>query len=416
MKKLSLAILGNRNFRFLLLTRVFAMMALQAQSLIVGWQVYSITNDPFMLGLTGLVEAVPAILCALVAGHIVDITQPRRIFQISIFVEVLNTLALFLVAGGFLDVAHDHVLIGIYTGVFISGLARAFIMPSSFTVLSQIVERRELPSASAWLGSSAPIAAIVGPSVAGIIYASLGVRNAWLLPVSLSMISLIMVTLLRTPVLHRMREHKITAFQSIQEGWHFILKNQVLLSVMALDMFTVLFGGAVAMLPAFADQILHIGSEGLGVLRAAPALGAIITALMLALFPMKNISARNLLFVSAGFGLCMIGFGLSHVFWLSLLFLALSGMFDSVSVVIRSTLMQLLTPDHMRGRVSSVNSMFIISSNEIGAFESGLAARFLGLVPSVVFGGIGTLLVAGTTAILSPKMRHIIVHADEDVK
>jgi hypothetical protein len=185
---------------------------------------------------------------------------------------------------------------------------------------------------------------------------------------------------------------------------------------MALDMFAVLFGGAVAMLPAFADQILHVGPTGLGTLRAAPAVGAIITALLLALRPMKVIKATTLLWVIAGFGMCMIGFGLSTVFWLSLLILACGGAFDSVSMVIRSTIMQLLTPDEMRGRVAAVNSMFIISSNEIGAFESGVAARFLGLVPSVVFGGLGTLLVVAITASVSPTLRKMRIETTTDTK
>ena len=177
-------------------------------------------------------------------------------------------------------------------------------------------------------------------------------------------------------------------------------------------MFAVLFGGAVAMLPAFADQILHTGPEGLGALRCAPAIGAIITATIMAMRPMKIISARKLIIVVAGFGLCMIGFGLSQTFWLSMLFLALSGAFDSVSMVIRNTLMQLLTPESMRGRVSSVNSMFVISSNEIGSFESGLAARLFGLVPSVLIGGGGTLIVAATAA-LQKNFRQMTVNADE---
>jgi sugar phosphate permease len=182
---------------------------------------------------------------------------------------------------------------------------------------------------------------------------------------------------------------------------------------MALDMFAVLFGGAVAMLPAYADQVLHVGSQGLGALRAAPALGSIVTALALAMWPLKRIRAALLLWAITGFGICMIGFGLSNIFWLSMLFLALSGMFDSISVVMRATIMQLLTPDSMRGRVSSVNSMFIISSNEIGAFRSGTTASIFGLVPSVVMGGVITLMVVSATALWVPKLRRTVVDATE---
>jgi len=205
------------------------------------------------------------------------------------------------------------------------------------------------------------------------------------------------------------KEKREAAWISIKAGWTFILKTPVLLSLMALDMFAVLFGGAVAMLPAYADQVLHVGSEGLGALRAAPALGAVTTALILAVKPMKQITAMRMFWAVAGFGVCMIGFGLSHIFWLSMMFLAISGIFDSISMLIRGTLMQLLTPDTMRGRVSAINSMFIISSNEIGSFESGTAAKLLGLVPSVVFGGCMTLVVVLTTALSSSKLRKTVV-------
>ena len=200
--------------------------------------------------------------------------------------------------------------------------------------------------------------------------------------------------------------------QSIRGGFQFILNNPVLLSVMILDMFAVLFGGAVAMLPAVADQILHVGSEGLGALRAASAVGAILMAMFLAIRPFRTIRATTLMWVIAGFGACIIGFGLSESFAVSMLFLVLSGMFDSVSMVIRGTLMQWLTTDEVRGRVTSVNSMFIISSNEIGAFESGVAAKLLGLAPSIVFGGAMTLLVVASTALLSPKFRRTQVKAE----
>ena len=202
--------------------------------------------------------------------------------------------------------------------------------------------------------------------------------------------------------------------KSIREGWQFIIKTPVLLGSMSLDMLAVLFGGAIALLPAFAADILHVGSEGLGALRAAPAVGAVIMALIMAIKPMKVISIKRLLWVVVGFGISMIGFGFSTSLWLSMVFLALSGMFDSVSMVIRQTLMQKMTPDHMRGRVSSVNSMFVISSNEIGAFESGVLAKFFGLVPSVVIGGVGTLIVAVGAAWASPAMRNTVIELEDE--
>jgi MFS family permease len=413
MSALSFAVLRLRNFRLLLSTRICGVMALQCQAVIVGWQIYSITKNPFMLGLTGLVEAVPALLCALFAGYVVDNSRPHRVYMLCVLVLTLNTLALYLFAGDVITVDHSILLPIMYGCVFISGLARSFIMPAAFSLLPKIVSRAEIPAASAWQSSGFQIAAIGGPAIAGIIYGFYGPSGAWILPMTFMTLSFILLNLIDTSTHTYNTEKREPAIQSIKAGWSFILQNPVLLSVMVLDMFAVLFGGAVSMLPAYADKVLHVGSEGLGALRAAPAIGAVLTALVLATRPMKTLSAKRLLTVVAGFGVCIIAFGLSQYFWLSMICLALSGCFDSVSMVIRSTLMQLLTPETMRGRVSSVNSMFIISSNEIGAFESGTAARFLGLVPSVVMGGCATLLVVAMTTLLSPKLRRTVVKVDE---
>jgi len=402
---LSFQILQNRNFRFLMLTRMFGALALQAQAVIVGWQIYSMTKDPLLLGLVGLTEAVPAIACALFAGHVVDISQPKKVYQYCQGTQLINTLILLLLAGGYVTLPHVSVIPFMFAGVFISGLARSFYMPASFSLLSQIVPKSNMPAASAWMSSSFQAAAIGGPALAGLIYAGFGASIAWFLPAFFMAGCFILICAIKVEPMLREAANRLPAVQSIKEGWAFILQNPVLLSVMALDMFAVLFGGAVAMLPAFADKVLFTGPEGLGILRAAPAIGSVSMALILATNPMKIISARRLLYAVTGFGLCMIGFGLSKIFIVSVLCLAVSGAFDSVSMVIRGTLMQLLTPEKMRGRVSSVNSMFIISSNEIGAFESGLAAKLLGLVPSIVLGGVGTLIVVGVTALASPKFR-----------
>jgi MFS family permease len=416
MARFSIETLKLPDFRRLMLTRSFALMALQAQAVIVGWQVYSITRDPFMLGLTGLVEAVPAIASALFAGHIVDNSRPHRIYHLCLGVLALNTLMLWLFAGGVVHLPGGHVLIILYGGVFISGMARAFIMPSSFSLLPQIVPRAQISAAAAWLSAGLEIATIGGPSIAGLIFAFQGAEIAWLMPVILLFVSFaIFAGMTAKTKQYKSDSLREPAMKSIAAGWRYILQNPALLSVMALDMFAVLFGGAVAMLPAYADQVLHVGAEGLGFLRAAPAIGAVGMALYLATHPFKSIKATTLLVAVTGFGLSIIGFGLSEVFWLSAVFLAMTGMFDAISVVIRSTLVQLLTTDAVRGRVSSVNSMFIISSNELGAFESGLAARTLGLVPSVVFGGAMTLVVAALTASLSKKFRRTVIHTESPV-
>lgn len=406
-------VLRLRDFRVIALARFFVASAFISQDVVIGWQIYSITKNTFMLGLTGLAEAVPALICALFAGHIVDISRPYRIGLACIFVMACNSTLLMLVGGSHVALP-GGIVPWLFAGIVVSGLARAFIMPSSFALLPRIVPRALMPSASAFLAGSFQCASVAAPALAGIIYGGYGVVAAWFIPMSLMLtaLSLQLFGLSAAPRQWRSGERREPAMVSIVSGWKFILTNRTLLTVMAIDMFAVLFGGAVAMLPAYADQILHVGSEGLGALRAAPALGAITVALILSVRPLKVVKASTLLLAVSGFGLCMIGFGASHVFWLSIVMLALSGAFDSVSMVIRGTLMQWLTPDDMRGRVSSVNAMFIISSNQIGAFESGTAAKLIGLVPSVVLGGVATLVVAGTAAFASPKFRRLQVRAE----
>lgn len=388
-----------------MLARAFLLMALGAQAVIVGWQVYSITKDTLMLGLVGLFEAIPAISCALFAGHIVDISRPHRVYLVCVTLLAVNSFVLFLVASGVLGCSQQVVLITIFSAVFVSGILRSFNAPAVFSLFPQIVPKSEVAAASAWFSSAFQIAAISGPAIAGLLYGGYGAKIAWIMPFSLILITCILAFAISKPYhSYKSNKQKEPALVSIKAGWRFILNSKIILPVMALDMFAVLFGGAVAILPAFADQVLHVGSEGLGMLRASPAIGAVVTAIFLALKPFKEIKGRTLLVVVAGFGATMIGFALSSSFYMAALMLMLSGMFDSVSMVIRATMLQLLTPEDMRGRVSSVNNMFIISSNEIGAFESGLAAKIMGLVPSIIFGGCATLLVVVTTSIASKDL------------
>jgi len=410
---LDIALLRLRNFRALMFTRVFITLALQAQAVIVGWQIYSITRDPFLLGLTGLAEAVPALLCALVSGHLVDVGRPHRIYRICVAVMALNTLVMVIIAGEYAGTPQSWIVPCLFIGVFISGIARSFVMPAGFSLLSSYVTRKEMPQAGAWLNTGFQTAAIGGPALAGIIYGQYGPHNAWLLP-ALALLAATLLSLTLSPHVRTDVPTREPAYQSIKNGWKFIFSQPVLLSVMALDMFAVLFGGAVAMLPAYADHVLHVGPEGLGALRAAPAIGSVAAALYMAIRPMRHLSGQLLLLVFAGFGLSIIGFGLSTSFFLSMFFLAASGVFDSINVVTRGSIVQLLTPPDMKGRVSSVNTMFIISSNEIGSFESGTAARLLGLVPSVVFGGLMSLGVVAFVAFFSPKLRKLSIDTHND--
>lgn len=404
----STAVLRLRDYRFLLLTRMLVFMALQAQAVIVGWQVYSITGSVLLLGMTGLAEAIPALAAALYAGYIVDHAPLRRTYVLCLLALFLNVLALTVFAGGLVFLGNDMTLAVLFLCVFLSGLARSFIMPTTFSLVSLIVPRADMASASSWQTTAMQIAMIGGPMAAGLIYSINGPPGAWLFVTALMAGAFFTGARIHVPV-RSLAEKRPPAWASMTEGWRFLLHNRTLLSIMALDMLAVLFGGAVAILPAFADQVLHLGAEGLGILRAAPALGAIFTALFFALLPMRVITGWRMFFVVTGFGLSMIGFGLSQNLWLALICLALSGAFDSVSMVIRGTLMQLLTPESMRGRISAVNSMFIISSNEIGAFQSGVLAAVMGLVPSIIFGGAGTLVVGAATALLVPGFRKLKV-------
>jgi MFS family permease len=410
---LSFDVLRLSNFRRLMFTRFFITFALQAQAVIVGWQIYSMTKDPLLLGLVGLAEAVPALLCSLVAGHFVDIGRPHIIYRLSIAVLAFSTCIMLMVAGGYLPVPQGWIVPCLFTGVFISGITRSFAMPSGFSLFSNYVPRKDMPAASAWSSTGFQISAVSGPAIAGLVYGGYGAHIAWLLPMGSLFLAAVLSLLLR-PIERGPIESREPAFQSIKNGWRFILNSPVILSVMVLDMFAVLFGGAVAMLPAFADQILHVGPQGLGMLRAAPAVGAVLMALYLAVKPLRYLSGRVLLGVFTGFGVCMVGFALSETFWVSLVFLGFSGMFDCVNVVMRSSIIQLLTPPDMKGRVSSVGAMFIISSNEIGAFQSGVAASLMGLVASVVFGGVASLGVVVTIAFFSPSLRRFVIDTHDD--
>ena len=297
-------------------------------------------------------------------------------------------------------------LTGIYTVIFFTGIARGFFSPTNFAFLPQLVDKKILPNAITWNSSAWEVASITGLGVGGLLYGFSGVSATFAVMSGLLLLALFLATQI-TPRPVPPSDHSEPALSRIREGLQFVFRSQLLLSAIALDLFAVLFGGAVALLPIFAKDILQVGPEGLGILRAAMSLGAITMGFYIAHRPLAKNAGKLMLACVAGFGLCIIGFGLSRVFWLSFFFLFLAGVFDEVSVFIRSSLMQHLTPEHMKGRVSSVNSIFITSSNEIGAFESGLAAKLLGTVPSVVFGGTMTLLIVLFTWWRAPRLRKL---------
>lgn len=399
------AALRFKEFRFYIFARFFLTTAVNFQAVCVGWQIYEITKDPLSLGLIGLAEAIPYILIALFAGYVVDHYDRRKILLTAISILVVASISLFYYSMNVEDFSIKGVL-PIYILIFITGLARGFISPSMFAIMSQLVPKNLFANSSTWNSTVWQVGAVGGPALGGFIYGFLGVAKAYLLNTFLFTLAFLFFSLITARAV--IKSDKVEGLrESLTAGLKFVFKNQLLVSALSLDLFAVFFGGAVALLPMFADQVLMVGPKGLGILRSAPAFGALIMAVVLAYYPLKENAGNKLLYAVALFGICTIGFGLSTNFYLSIIFLALSGAFDNISVVIRTTIVQMQTPDNMRGRVSSVNSIFIGSSNEIGAFESGFAAKLLGLVPSVVFGGTMTVLVTGITARFAPKLRKL---------
>ncbi len=405
--------LQNKNFRKLLLSRIFTTFALQIQAVIVGWQIYKIEPSALLLGLIGLAEAVPAIGASFYSGHLVDTKRPYRVIFFAMLVLLVNSTVLILPSLEALEFSSTQKLWMLFAGVFVSGAARSFISPAIFSLIPQILPKSLLSSASAFSSSTYQLSAILGPALGGLIYGAFGATAAFCVPSLLVVTSLFFLLSFENRIKNISNQLTREPFWlSLKSGLKFTFGHKMMLSTMSLDMFSVLFGGAVAVLPIFADQVFHTGPVGLGVLRAAPAVGSVIVGLCLAFKPLKVLTGKLLMIVIIGFGLATVGFALSTSFAWALLFLALSGAFDGVSMVIRGTFFQIMIPDQMRGRISALNSVFITSSNEIGSFESGVAASFLGLVPSVVFGGVMSVLIVGVVAFLVPGLARTTVDRD----
>ena len=395
-------LLRNRNYLKLLAFRLLIVLSYQMMAVVVGWHIYKITRDPLALGLIGLAEVIPYFCCALFAGYAVD-HHSRRIFGVMAAVILcMNALLLMAVSLGWMA---GNPSWWIYGAIACTGIARAFIAPSYNALFAMILPREQFSRAAGVSSSVFQSGLVLGPAFGGLLVGWASITAAYAVAAALSLGSAVVLFMLRAKEPPPAESAPI--FSSIAQGLRFVYSNQIMLGAQALDMFAVLFGGAVAMLPAFIQEIYQWGPEGLGILRAAPAVGAVITGVILARHPISKHAGRILLGAVAGFGLCIIAFALARHFWLAAFILMLSGVFDGISVVLRSTIMQLVTPDNMRGRVASINGIFIGSSNELGAFESGVAARLLGLVPSVIFGGLMTLSVVGITARLAPKLRKL---------
>jgi len=412
-KKDPYAALRFKEFNTFLVLRFALVFAWSMQFIVIEWQVYSITKDPLSLGIIGLMEIVPALSMALFAGHIVDQREKRNLLATCIAFFSLISLGLFLLTWPRIvnDWSTNKVLYSIYALVFFGGLLRSFFGPTIFSLVALIVPKKVYPNAATWSSSTWQMASVLGPACAGILISAIGVHWTLCFVFGLVIFSLIVLFQInRKPILNPKIGEPV--MQSLKEGIRFVFKTKAILGALTLDMVAVLFGGAVALLPIFAQDILKVGSEGFGVLRAAPAVGAFLTMFITAYIPISKNAGMKLLAAIFGFGICIIVFGLSSIFWISVLALFFSGVTDGVSMVIRQTILQLKTPDNMRGRVASVNSMFVGSSNELGAFESGVTAKLMGTVTAVVFGGTMTLITVFTTGIVSPSFRKLDLTKD----
>jgi MFS family permease len=393
-------------FRNLMLGRFLFIMGLRMMSTLVAWWVYELTGDPFAIGLVGLSEVIPAVSMALYAGHIIDQSEKRRLILRNVFFYLCAAITLLFLSSPYISerFSGHQVTIAIYAVIFCTGIIRAFAGPTFTATLASIVPRNILQNATTWNQGSWLSASVTGHALGGFLIWKLGVSGTLITVCTLIVVALLTLSFLKPkPVI--LQPGNLGTWESVKEGLRFVFKTKELLAAFSLDMFAVFFGGAVAMVPVFAKDILEIGPMGFGWLNAAIDIGAIISVLLLTFAPMKKGQGTKLMLAVAGFGICIIIFALSEWFLLSFAALLLAGVLDGVSVVVRGTVMQLKTPDHMRGRVSSVGSMFINSSNELGQFESGLAARIMGVRPSVIFGGCMTLLVVIITWVKAPTLR-----------
>jgi MFS family permease len=396
-----------RDFRFFILSRLALTMAFQMTDVVVQWQVYALTHDKLALGLMGLAEALPNLAISLYAGHIVDRYSRKNVGLAAITVSLSISIILAFVSHNVATIYPAVGIIPFYVAAGIGGLASGFASPALFALISETIPKALYAKASAWSSSTWQTGAIIGPAIGGLLFWLIGPTKTYATSGSLILIAITALALIKNRHVPVERKENESVAKNLGEGLRFVFRNQIIFGALSLDLFAVLFGGAIALLPVFASDILFVGPQGLGILRAAPSVGAVIMALVLAHRDLRGKVGYQLLGAVFGFGLCMIVFALSRNFVLSLIVLLVSGALDSVSVIIRSTILQVRTPNAIRGRVASVNLMFIGSSNELGAFESGVAAKLMGTIPSVIFGGCMTLLTVVGAAIFAPKLREM---------
>ncbi len=395
-------------YRNLMAGRFLFIMGLRMMSTLVGWWIYNLTNDPFAIGLIGLSGVIPAVTMALYAGHIIDLSEKRKLLITGVVLYFTAVLILLFLSTNYTSdhLSNHWIAICIYIVIFFTGVVRAFTGPIFGVLISYIVPKHTLQNAITWNQGTWLSASVIGHAVGGFLIAGFGITGT-LIAITFLIIasSVFLIRLKQKPALNKRGEKK--TWDSVKEGLKFVIKTKELLGAISLDLFAVFFGGAVAMVPVYARDILKVGPQGFGFLNAASDMGSICIVILLTLFPLRHKQGRTLLFAVAAFGTCIIIFGLSKLFWLSFAALFVGGLVDGISVVIRGTITQLKTPDNMRGRVMSVNSMFVNSSNELGQFESGVAAKLMGVIPSVVFGGCMTIMVVMATWFKAPTLRNM---------
>jgi len=408
LNKPTFSALKYKEFRTYIIARFFFILVLTMQATLISWKVFEITKDPFSIGLIGLFEFFPAFLMTFYSGYIIDKSDKRKLLFFSFAANLLLTIffAYITSANAKGHMSNAVILGSIYGIAFVSGIARAFSGPTSFALLGNLVPKEELTNAITWHSGSWQVAGVGGPALAGILYGVIGISFTFSLMIVMMIFAVVGSFLIKPkpPVKSILVE---SMFQNIREGFKFVWRTKEILGVLTLDLFAVFFGGATAMLPYFSDVILHTGPAGLGMLRSAPALGAVAMMVLINFIPMQKNQGKVMMYCVAGFGICIIVFGLSNMFWISAIALFLSGLLDGISILVRSTVLQLKTPENMKGRVSSLNSIFIMSSNELGAFESGFMAKFLGVIPSMIFGGMMTVGVVVFTWIKIPSIKKI---------
>lgn len=401
---------ASRDFRRFQLARVAAVLGYAAQSVAVAWQVYAITHRAIDLGYTGLAQFLPGLLFLLPAGHLADRFDRRKIIFLCYGIQTLCTTALLAIAW-----RHIESVYAIYAVLFCLGTARSFAGPANSAILPHLVPEEHFVNAVTWGSTIFQFATIVGPAVGGVLFAlplahwlpatpleGAGIVYAF----NLCTLAWAMTLIASMQVRVGRMEHRALSFKVVMAGFQYMLRSKILFGAATLDLFAVLLGGAVALTPIFANDILHTGPRGLGLLRSAPAVGSVMMSLFMARHPLRRRAGVILFICVAIFGAATVLFGMSHLFWLSVAALIVVGASDAVSVVIRGSILQLGTPGEMRGRVSAVNSLFIGASNELGEFESGLTAQWWGAVRATVYGGLGAMAVAGLWASMFPRLRN----------